>query len=646
VTASQFTRTTDIPDTHGFVQFGGSVADFGAALISAFGDAHTLVQTQVDPNSDFTTHAQVIINDDERIFSVPPNSWLGFNGGTWEQRAPSEMNGAVYTQVDESGGTSVSYVPTYAGARTGPFDPARSIYNQTGPNMQLWRAWLGRARGGLAGVRLGWIGDSITAGYLTNIGTEDPVSQLRDLINAADYNPGELVWLWNSSVEDSRVERNNWTNGTQAAPYMSSTAGGQTMTYTSTAKGTVVEILSTGDGSAFTYSIDGGDPVTVTGTSGEMILTQVTGLDDTTHTVVLTATATGCYVAAVGVNDGTGFILMNAAQSGSTTADWLGSNAYYDPINMMISGAAPDVCFVELGGNDYGVLGLDATTYGNHLASIVNKLQTAGVIVFLAASGQALPEDYYPQIYTVADTYNVPLLDFQDLIATLPNDLKEADHLHFNKAGYAIKAEAWADLLQLPRPNTLATAGGGGGVPAALFPLTSGESNYSRVITMRHDNIATISGYLLLNYFEAEKTEAITKIRSIAGSTPSDGTATVQQVGVFSVADNGDLTLIASIAHDATRWTTAYTDYLDDLDVTFDKVAGVTYAIGFLAVSTGALCNLVGPSTPSLGILADALRRDPPIIGLVAGLSALPSTVVAGAIAGGGILQMYFELVP
>lgn len=639
-----FVRTTDIAPTFTFVQFTGSVSSFGTALNTAFSFTAGFVQCFADTTSGRTSNA-VVVAQDNTVLTVPPNNWVGFNNG-WAQYPPSQMAGSVFTPVEESGGgDAVSFVPSYAGTRTGYFDPAHSVYNQTSSNMQLFRAWLGRARHGTEAsqmLRLGFVGDSITAGYLTSIGTDDPVSQLRVLLEAQGYTVGELVWMWNSSVEDSRVARNNWTVGTKALPYMSADTPGYTMTYTSIAAGSVVEILSTGDSGTFTYTIDGGDAVEINSIGSEMQLTEITGLPNTTHTVVLTATDALAYVAAVGVNNAEGITLMNAAQSGSTTVDWMGGNNYYDPINMFL-GALPDVALLELGGNDYGVLDEAAATYGTNLAWLTNHLQTASVTVFMTASMQVLPDDYYVQIYNTADTYNLALLDMNDLVGDLPADLKEEDGEHFNAAGYAIKAEGWADMLQIPRSNILPVEAG---APQELFPLTVGESTYSRVITMRHDNISAISGYLLLNYFTARKTETITKLRSLTGSTPSDGTATVQQMGVYSVADSGDITLVANTTNDATRWTTAYTAYLDDLVSSWSKVAGQTYAIGFLGVSSGALCNLIGPSTPSLGILAEVLEESPQVIGLVSGQTTLPSTVTAGAIVGGGILQQYIEMVP
>lgn len=450
VASVQFTRTTEVPTVHNFVQFSGSVSTFVSDLQAAFSGSVGFIQGQADTTVGRTSNALIVVNN-QKVFSVPPNNYLGYTG-SWEQYSPTQMAGAVFTPVTASGGTSVSYIPSYAGTRTKSFDPARSIYNQIGTNMQLWRTWLGRARSGSQMVRVGFLGDSLTAGFLSNIGAEDPVSQLRALLKDAGYTVGELVWLVNSGsngLTDSRVNLGGWSY--QGVPYANSvTAGGQ-LTYTSIAAGTVVEILSTGQSGSFTYTIDGGSPVTINPNVTQMVLTRVTGLPNTTHTVVLTASASRAYVAAIGVNNAKGICLMNASQCGSSAALWLGTNAYSDLINVLIS-AQPNVVLAELGSNDQAQ-GVAVATFQTSMQSLITKLKTANATPFLTATMQYPGNAYWNALYNLADNNNLPLLDLQDLMATVPSDLKESDGQHLNGAGYAIKTAGWADMLQIPRTN-------------------------------------------------------------------------------------------------------------------------------------------------------------------------------------------------
>lgn len=344
-------------------------------------------------------------------------------------------------------------VPSYAGTRTGPYDAARSIYNQTGTNMLTLRTWMGRARGTTQMLRIGFVGDSLTAGFLAGMGVGDPVSQLRGILNQAGYPTGELVWIVNSGSDglvDNRVSLGGWT--LTGITYANSATPGAQLTYTSLAEGTVVEILSTGQSGAFSYAIDGGSPVTISPTGASMVLTKVTGLANTSHTVVLTATAARAFVAAIGVNNAEGICLINASQCGSTAAQWLGTNAYSDLINALIA-AQPGVVLAELGSNETAQ-SVSASTFQTNMQTIITKLKTASIAPFLTATMQYPLAPMWNVMYNLADSNGLPLLDMQDRIGTVPSDLKASDGQHFNPAGYSLKAAGWADMLQIPRPPT------------------------------------------------------------------------------------------------------------------------------------------------------------------------------------------------
>lgn len=358
---------------------------------------------------------------------------------------------SIRTLKNPSSGTPL--VPSYAGVRSGPFDPARSIYNQSSANMLTYRTWLGRARSSDHLMRIGFVGDSLTAGFLANIGTGDPVSQLRGLFEQAGFTVGELVWIVNSGSDglvDNRINLGGW--GLTGITYANSATAGAQMTYTSLAVGTVVEILSTGQSGAFTYAIDGGSPVTVSPTGASMVLTKVTGLPNTSHTVVITATSTRAFIAAMGVNAGHGVCLINASQCGSTAAQWLGTNAYSDLINALIA-AQPNIVLAELGSNETAQ-SVSASTFQTNMQSIITKLKTASIAPFLTATMQYPLAPMWNAMYNLADSNALPLLDMQDRIGTVPSDLKASDGQHFNFSGYTLKAAAWADMLQIPRPLT------------------------------------------------------------------------------------------------------------------------------------------------------------------------------------------------
>lgn len=95
MSATLFIPTAELDKVKGFIQFSGTVSAFNTALQGVFASASVLIQVQADPNTGKTSNAQVIINDNEKVFSVAPNGWLGYNGGAWELRTAADMNGDI-----------------------------------------------------------------------------------------------------------------------------------------------------------------------------------------------------------------------------------------------------------------------------------------------------------------------------------------------------------------------------------------------------------------------------------------------------------------------------------------------------------------------------------------------------------------------
>jgi hypothetical protein len=157
----------------------------------------------------------------------------------------------------------------------------------------------------------------------------------------------------------------------------------------------------------------------------------------------------------------------------------------------------------------------------------------------------------------------------------------------------------------------------------------------------RHaETLATPSlptGQMRLGYFTARRSEPITQVRAYSGSTAATS-VTLARIGIFSVASNGDLTLIHSIANDATLFTATATAYTKALDTTFNKVAGTFYAVGELVVCSGATGTTTGIAVTNSAAAAVAPRLN----GLVTSLADLPSSVAAGSVsATGSCIQAY-----
>ena len=99
MTATTFIPTKEVAKVQNFVQFSSTVSALNTAMQSAFGSAGTVV-VQADTVPNQTSNAVVIFNDNV-VFSVAPNNWVGYNNGQWSQWTPAQMNGnssSMFTQ--------------------------------------------------------------------------------------------------------------------------------------------------------------------------------------------------------------------------------------------------------------------------------------------------------------------------------------------------------------------------------------------------------------------------------------------------------------------------------------------------------------------------------------------------------------------
>ncbi len=131
--------------------------------------------------------------------------------------------------------------------------------------------------------------------------------------------------------------------------------------------------------------------------------------------------------------------VLNHGVSGDTTAGGLGR------VDWML-GDKPDIVLVELGAND-ALRALDAKDAERNLAAIIEKLQAAGVTVWLA--GMLAPRNFGQEYDTAFDgiyprlaaKYKVPLYPFILDGVARQAALNQADGLHPNEKGVAVIIE-------------------------------------------------------------------------------------------------------------------------------------------------------------------------------------------------------------
>lgn len=141
-------------------------------------------------------------------------------------------------------------------------------------------------------------------------------------------------------------------------------------------------------------------------------------------------------------------------------------------------------------------------------------------------------------------------------------------------------------------------------------------------------SIAVTSGQPRVAYLTARRTETVANVRAYSGGTAAAATPTLQRLGVYSIAADGALTLLAATTNDtATLFRTASTGYTKALAAPVNLVAGTRYAIVSLVVTTAATPTVVGlaPAIP----VADAAAAPPLSHVGPTGLTDLPATITA-----------------
>ena len=178
-------------------------------------------------------------------------------------------------------------------------------------------------------------------------------------------------------------------------------------------------------------------------------------------------------------------------------------------------------------------------------------------------------------------------------------------------------------------------AGGAPYTGAAGDRLTVGEMvpNDERLMAMGGTAGPPASGTLYLAYFTASRTETINTLTSYVGNTAAGATPTLCRMGIYSIASNGDGTLVASIANDTTLWSAALTAPARALTASFSKVQGTRYAIATLIVTAAAVPSFFGPPLQGAGYIDALLGEAPRRCGQIAAQTDLPASFLVGSLA-------------
>lgn len=179
-------------------------------------------------------------------------------------------------------------------------------------------------------------------------------------------------------------------------------------------------------------------------------------------------------------------------------------------------------------------------------------------------------------------------------------------------------------------------------------PFDNNGSNILGVEPMPRDDViaanATLtSQLLLLSYFTAPPGVPLcTQILTATGATAAAASPTIARMGLYSIAANGDGTLVASSANDTTLWNAVNTEFIRALSVAYQPIPGQRYAFAALCV-TAVAAPVISAGTGSLP--AGTLGRTPKLTGSIAAQANLPATFLA-ANSLNTVTRIYGALVP
>lgn len=381
--------------------------------------------------------------------------------GKWYTRDSA----GVETLVGGSSG-----LPTYAGARSNPFNPATSWYNLTPATQHIIRANLAKAD--VQRVRITAMGHSMLAGaFASQVGSTDTVATLRRYLGGLGANIGGtgVVKIANNTTLDYRwVLTGTWSrpNGSApndtADPFATATAANSTATFTSDMPGTVVDVHTFDNTASMQIYVD--DVLMETyapAGTGANVTRTYTGLANTKHVVkIIATTATSTYIVGVNVRKTVGVEVSNMGQAGSSAADWAAGVNYINR-QVAMADAPPHIAILQLDTNEVLFGGpTPVATYKTNYGNLIAAIQATGAAVIMIASppatggtgangypavSQATWETYVTAEYDLADQYGVPLLDLNHLFisqATASTDGLWGDPIHPNDYGYGLVARS------------------------------------------------------------------------------------------------------------------------------------------------------------------------------------------------------------
>jgi lysophospholipase L1-like esterase len=377
--------------------------------------------------------------------------------GTIVSAIAAFTSGATYAPQNWATPNTVAKptAPAYLGgtARAKTWNPSLHLYNGESPTMRTIRSIVRKARAGER-KRLVAAGDSKTAGSGSTqpqVAVSSFPAQLADLFGAK---PG-LIYANSWDTRWGSISGGVADAGGTSQNYMVAPAGSWSITFTSLEAFTGFKLFAyISAGGSISVTVDGVAQTAFTVASGSTWKSATyAGLADTVHTIVLAGTG---LTSLLGLEPtyATGLTISNAGRPSSSAAEWLFPtdwsrlySAAFSVNNSSLTASKPDAALINIGTNTNTSTLTDITTF------ITNVNALAIPVLLLSFGGVGSAGNYDSKrvrLYDIADSLDLPLLDFTSLIGDQPAATAAGlmqDTVHENTRGYALEADALARVL-------------------------------------------------------------------------------------------------------------------------------------------------------------------------------------------------------
>lgn len=417
--------------------------------------------------------------------------WIVSTGGTLGGQAVT-TDDLVIAKVDTPGSTAGNWdvldhdiggggsstqpgLPSYAPTITKPWDASQAVLNSRPANLPLLTAKLAMCADNAGSVHVGFAGDSLLIGYDGAAYDRDRAIPRRFAHDVARMLGCPYITQGVTLAKASYADfgdrwslTGTWTaSGTNSL--QNTTAG--TATHATPDQCTDVEVYYHNAGTGFTYTVDGGAPVTVTPTGASTIgKFTASGLAYGFHTIVITFAASGgivcgqrCWTPALNQIHVHNLALGGArANGGGGQQNWSSTSTnaplglgFMAPAMLTAAGITLDAIVIEAGDNDIFSGGEDAPTTITGLSNMHGYWSAVPTVLLrpyaLPGTVDATADALAAAMMTLAESIDAIFASWDEVVGRKATALADgflgADNLHETFPHQVLIAAYLADVL-------------------------------------------------------------------------------------------------------------------------------------------------------------------------------------------------------